>query len=78
MTDSRSPLTSLVLFIICIAIAATAVAAIHWYTIDLPGQQNAPQAPSNDCGNYVEKQFECHSRCGQDIQCYSACLTEDC
>jgi archaellum component FlaG (FlaF/FlaG flagellin family) len=75
--STRSPLARLVLFIVCLSIAGSIVAGVHYYAVDLPQQQNV-QAPANSCGNYVEKQFECSSRCGQDPVCYGNCLTEDC
>jgi len=49
MPDKQSPLAGLVLFIICIAIAGTFVAGVHYFTIDLP-QQKAVQAPENSYG----------------------------
>lgn len=47
----HSPLKSLVLFIVCLAIAASVLAGFHYYAVDLP-QQKALQAPENsdiDC-----------------------------
>jgi len=75
--STRSPLARLVLFIVCLSIAGSIVAGVHYYAVDLPQQQNV-QAPTNSCGNYLEKQFECSTRCGQDKACYGSCLTEDC
>jgi hypothetical protein len=75
--STRSPLARLVLFIVCLSIAGSIVAGVHYYAIDLPQQQNI-QAPANSCGNYMEKQIECSFRCGQDKVCYGSCLTEDC
>ena len=49
MTSTQSPgspLTRLVLFICCLAIAASALAALHYLVIDLP-QQKDVQAPEN-------------------------------
>ena len=46
MSDTQSPITRLVLFIVCLAIAGTFVAGVHYFAIDLP-QQNALQAPEN-------------------------------
>jgi archaellum component FlaG (FlaF/FlaG flagellin family) len=42
----RSPLASLVLFMCCLAIAASLFAAAHYLVIDLPAQKNLP-APEN-------------------------------
>lgn len=75
--STRTPLARLVLFIVCLSIAGSIGAGIHYYAVDLP-QQQVVQAPSNSCGNYLEKQFECSTRCGQDKVCYGNCLTEDC
>jgi len=74
---TRSPLARLVLFIVCLSIAGSIVAGVHYYAVDLP-QQPEVQAPTNNCGSYQEKQTACSFRCGQDPVCYSSCLTEDC
>lgn len=42
----KSPLTRLVMFIVCLSIAGSIVAGVHYYAIDLPQQQNV-QAPAN-------------------------------
>ena len=46
MTDSPTPLSRLVLLIVCLSLAATVVAGVHYMVFDLPQQQNA-QAPKN-------------------------------
>jgi hypothetical protein len=47
MTASHhSPLAGLVLFMVCLAIAGSVLAAAHYYAVDLPQQQSAP-APDN-------------------------------
>ncbi|WP_292419673.1 hypothetical protein [Methanoregula sp.] len=42
----RSPLASLVLFMCCLAIAASLFATAHYLVIDLPAQKSLP-APEN-------------------------------
>lgn len=42
----RSPLIRLVLFMVCLSIAATCIAGAHYYAVDLPQQKNL-QAPAN-------------------------------
>ena len=44
--SERSSLARLVLFIVCLAIAGSFVAGIHYFTVDLPAQK-AVQAPAN-------------------------------
>ena len=41
-----SPLARLVLFMVCLSIAGTAVAGVHYYAVDLP-QQESVQVPDN-------------------------------
>jgi len=48
MSDTNSPLARLVLFIVCLSIAGSFVAGLHYVAVDLPRQQNV-QPPSNDC-----------------------------
>lgn len=47
MSETQSPLSRLVLFIVGLAIAGSIVAGVHYFVIDLP-QQNAMQPPTND------------------------------
>lgn len=44
--SAKSPLTRLVLFMICLAIAGSFVAGVHYFAVDLP-QQKVPEAPAN-------------------------------
>jgi hypothetical protein len=44
--SERSPLARLVLFMVCLSVAGGAIAAVHYYAIDLP-QQKALPAPEN-------------------------------
>ena len=80
-TIPRSPLASLVLFICCIAMAASILATAHYVVVDLPAQNNV-QAPENallsteDCNlckknckaPSVDDHIECIRQC-EEIQC---------
>ncbi len=44
---SRSPLARLVLFIACLAVAATLVAGLHYVVLDRPAQEAALHPPAN-------------------------------
>ncbi|MFA5268747.1 MAG: hypothetical protein WC379_12325 [Methanoregula sp.] len=46
MSETRSPLARLVLMMVCLSIAGTFVAGVHYVAVDLP-QQNAVQVPEN-------------------------------
>ncbi len=61
MSETRSPLARLVVFMIFLSVAGSVVAGVHYSTVDLPQQQSL-QAPTNayDC--------ECYSE-------YTACLS---
>jgi hypothetical protein len=75
--SQRSPLARLVLFMVCLAIAGSAVAAAHYYAIDLPMQQIAPH---NDLG-YSPPPIPCN-QCSENCNlpwtpyalCYMACM----
>ncbi|MDD1694318.1 MAG: hypothetical protein LUQ71_06295 [Methanoregula sp.] len=70
MSETQSPLSRLVLFIVCLAIAGTFVAGMHYFAVDLP-QQKATLAPVNglcpasittsvrSCGNYGDRCYAC-------------------
>lgn len=45
--STRTPLARLVLFMICLSIAGSAVAGAHYYAIDLPAQVAALHPPAN-------------------------------
>lgn len=51
MADTRSektPLARLMLFMICLSVAGSIVAGVHYYAVDLPEQKaRALQAPQN-------------------------------
>jgi len=46
MSETKSPLARLVLFMICLSIAGAFVAGVHYLAIDLP-QQKSVTPPSN-------------------------------
>jgi len=72
MSESqRSPLASLVLFICCVAIAASLFAAAHYLVIDLPAQKDLP-APENAKGSTSNCKV-CKNNCKVDINYYT-CL----
>jgi len=80
MSESqRSPLASLVLFICCLAIAASLFAAAHYLVIDLPAQKNMP-APEN-AGSSKSNCDLCKHNCKIDKDyffCLSLCQELEC
>jgi len=60
MQESKSPLARLVLFAICLAVAGSIVAGVHYFAVDLPGQQ-ALHAPMN--GDCLESCDDLFSQC---------------
>jgi len=75
----RSPLTRLILFICCLAIAASILAAAHYLVIDLPAQKNLP-APTN--AQYSNENCNtCKQNCKVDSDyytCLSICKDLEC
>ena len=84
--SSHSPLASLVLCMVCLSVAGTCIAGVHYYAIDLPEQKNL-QIPTNalmTCSAYCDAQYyacipsckgssslaSCRSNCESD---YSTC-----
>ncbi|MCK9630845.1 MAG: hypothetical protein M0R30_04325 [Methanoregula sp.] len=59
--STRSPLARLVLFMVCLSIAGSVVAAAHYYAIDIPEQQDVqPPANSGDfCLDAVAQNIVC-------------------
>lgn len=64
MSDTQSPLAGLVLFIVCLAIAGTCVAGVHYVVIDHPAQVRAEQEQpengwyfSNGCRGSCSNQY---------------------
>jgi hypothetical protein len=45
--STRSPLARLVLFMICLAIAGSAIAGAHYAVVDLPAQNHVQNPPAN-------------------------------
>jgi hypothetical protein len=83
----HQPVTRLVLFMICLAITGSAVAAIHYPAVDL-SPQAAPQAPHNDLssnrGTCTQQNIAlCEKGCTRpdkvlDLSCYELCVDEIC
>ncbi len=46
---TQTPLSRLILFMICLAIAGSIVAGAHYYAVDLPVQNAVTQQPANCC-----------------------------
>jgi hypothetical protein len=75
----HTPLASLVLFICCLAIAASLFAALHYLVIDLPAQKNV-QAPEN-AGSSKSNCDLCKHNCKVDKDyylCLSICKDLEC
>ena len=68
---AHSPLARLVLFIICLAIAASILATVHYLVIDLPAQKNLP-APENAASSGSNCKL-CKHNCKADAD-YFFCL----
>lgn len=71
-----SPLARLVLFMVCLAIAASGVAGLHYYAVDLP-QQSAVVPPVNagcEGGAGCSGPVGCTSLCNGQPGCIEACL----
>ena len=47
--STQSPLARLVLLMVCLSIAGSIIAGVHYYAVDLP-EQNMVQVPSNGNG----------------------------
>lgn len=69
----KSPLAQLVLVIVCLAIAGSIGAGVHYYAVDLP-RQNAVQAPENGVNPFY-KCLICKSNCEGKTDYYN-CLSE--
>jgi hypothetical protein len=70
--STRSPLARLVLFMVCVSIAGSIVAGVHYYAVDLP-HQNAVTAPENTAssGQYRASCSTVQQNCISD--CNYAC-----
>jgi len=76
LSESRSPLARLVLFMFCLSVAGTFIAGVHYAAIDLPQQQSVT-APTNDyppdycvsfcqsVNNDLESYIRCYSECDE-------------
>ncbi|MFA5268077.1 MAG: hypothetical protein WC379_08890 [Methanoregula sp.] len=67
-SSGSSPLARLVLFMVCLSIAGSIAAGVHWFVIDAP-QQNALQPPTNSdgCSDVCRMQStDCAESCPMD------------
>ena len=74
MSDKKSPLASLVLFMVCLALLGCVIAGAHYVVVDLPAQKNL-QAPENAVGN-LQNCGICEANCANDPEywrCFSGC-----
>jgi hypothetical protein len=77
---AASPLARLVIFIICLSIAATFVAGAHYYVVDLP-EQKAMAPPMNFNPDDPGACAKCLAMCGLtiwDSDCPNNCMRCEC
>jgi hypothetical protein len=77
--SEKSPLAQLVLFMVCLAIAASILASAHYLVIDLPAQKNLP-APENAVSSTMNCAM-CMNNCKIDPDyylCISICKDLEC
>ena len=83
MSESRSPLARLVLFLICLSIAGGLIGGAHYLAIDRPVQRASElQAPANEQSAYMDCVYVCiHKYTGKNMDevqaCSRNCLNED-
>lgn len=73
-----SPLSRLVLFMVCLSVAGSIIAGAHYYAVDLP-EQNAQSLtpPSNQWHNYVKCDL-CRNDClSKSVGVFDSCI-QDC
>jgi len=68
----QSPLTRLVLFMICLAIAGSCIAGAHYYTVDLPQQKMTPPENGPAFGSQCAI---CQANCAGKLDLWN-CLQE--
>ncbi|NMB77592.1 MAG: hypothetical protein GYA23_00675 [Methanomicrobiales archaeon] len=74
--SSRSPLAMLVLFMICLAIGGSIIAGLHYYTVDLPGQQRAALTMPENSAVMAAKCKNCQLDCSYSLEpvtCLNKC-----
>jgi len=74
---AQSPLTRLVLFMICLAVAGSFIAGAHYFTVDLP-QQKTVNVPVNSEGTVTPCEISaqlCMSEC-ISAECMTECYRE--
>ena len=75
----QSPLARLVLFMVCLSLAGSFVAAMHFFTVDLPAQ-NALQVPENNGQAVSDCIRMCPADNGRDreaVKCRTACYIQN-
>jgi len=79
MTEAKppqSPLARLVLFMVCLSIAGSLVAGVHWFAIDLPVQQaRALHPPANQNTELFAACKICMQGCKFDSNIYACEMT---
>lgn len=70
--SKKTPLARLVLFMVCLAIAASGVAGLHYYAVDLPEQSSAVPPSNGDIMVYGP--VGCTNICNGDTGCIDACI----
>ncbi|MFA4861310.1 hypothetical protein [Methanoregula sp.] len=72
----KSPLARLVLFMVCLSIAGSLVAGVHWFAIDLPAQQaRALHPPGNGNTELFAACNICMQNCEFDSDRYGCEMT---
>jgi hypothetical protein len=56
MSEIRTPLARLVLFMVCLSVAGSFLAGVHYFAVDLPQQQSLA-APKNDMCGFVDANY---------------------
>ena len=78
MSETRSPLAQLMIFMVFLALAGSIIGGLHYYAVDLPLQKNV-QAPtnSNSCANHAKWCDQvCTPLALNSRDSYYACLQE--
>lgn len=81
MSEMKSPLARLVLFMVCLSVAGALIAGVHYLVVDKP-LQDAVKPPSNDysaCSENCYKDYLSCTRWGARNECdgeYTQCRTD--
>ena len=72
-----TPLARLVLCMICLSVAGSFAAGIHWYAVDLPSQPEVQVPENNEVDNFIackkecdRIEYVCHINCERDNSCH--------